>query len=57
MHASIEVSSRVVMWRNCILIIFVGVVLIFLPPYSPDLNPIEESFSCGKLRLLNKLRY
>ncbi|TFK96441.1 hypothetical protein BDV98DRAFT_479117, partial [Pterulicium gracile] len=21
--------------------------LIFLPPYSPDFNPIEESFSCG----------
>ncbi|KAJ8508493.1 hypothetical protein ONZ45_g9242 [Pleurotus djamor] len=25
-----------------------GVVLIFLPPYSPDFNPIEESFSCVK---------
>jgi len=25
-----------------------GVVLVFLPPYSPDLNPIEESFSFGK---------
>ena len=25
-----------------------GQVLIFLPPYSPDFNPIEESFSCGK---------
>jgi transposase len=22
-----------------------GVVLAFLPPYSPDLNPIEEFFS------------
>jgi transposase len=22
-----------------------GVVLAFLPPYSPDFNPIEESFS------------
>ena len=22
-------------------------VLLFLPPYSPDFNPIEESFSCG----------
>jgi transposase len=21
-------------------------LLVFLPPYSPDLNPIEESFSC-----------
>jgi transposase len=25
-----------------------GHLLIFLPPYSPDYNPIEESFSCGK---------
>jgi transposase len=24
-----------------------GCVLLFLPPYSPDFNPIEESFSCG----------
>ena len=24
-----------------------GRVLLFLPPYSPDFNPIEESFSCG----------
>jgi transposase len=24
-----------------------GQVLVFLPPYSPDFNPIEESFSCG----------
>jgi hypothetical protein len=22
-------------------------MLLFLPPYSPDLNPIEESFSAG----------
>lgn len=25
-----------------------GVILAFLPPYSPDLNPIEESFSVLK---------
>jgi len=25
-----------------------GCLLIFLPPYSPDFNPIEESFSCLK---------
>lgn len=24
-------------------------VLLFLPPYSPDLNPIEESFSAGNI--------
>ena len=22
-----------------------GIMLLYLPPYSPDLNPIEESFS------------
>jgi hypothetical protein len=27
------------------LIIATGVHLVFLPPYSPDLNPIEEAFS------------
>lgn len=25
-----------------------GVLLVFLPPYSPDFNPIEESFSTCK---------
>jgi len=25
-----------------------GVILEFLPPYSPDLNPIEEAFSAIK---------
>jgi transposase len=25
-----------------------GCRLLFLPPYSPDLNPIEESFSCRR---------
>lgn len=25
-----------------------GILLVFLPPYSPDFNPIEESFSCVK---------
>ena len=24
------------------------VAMVFLPPYSPDFNPIEESFSCGE---------
>ena len=22
-----------------------GIILVYLPPYSPDLNPIEESFA------------
>lgn len=26
---------------------YIGSVLLFLPPYSPDFNPIEESFSAG----------
>ena len=26
-----------------------GCILKFLPPYSPDMNPIEESFSAGKV--------
>ena len=26
----------------------VGALMIFLPPYSPDLNPIEETFSSVK---------
>ena len=30
-----------------------GCLLIFLPPYSPDFNPIEESFSCCKLQLIH----
>jgi hypothetical protein len=29
----------------------IGYELLFLPPYSPDYNPIEESFSCGKYQL------
>lgn len=29
----------------------VGALLLYLPPYSPDLNPIEEAFSCIKASL------
>ena len=29
----------------------VGAILIYLPPYSPDLNPIEEAFSSVKAYL------
>ena len=28
-----------------------GILLFFLPPYSPDLNPIEEAFSYVKTYL------
>jgi len=31
----------------CHLLAKLGNLLIFLPPYSPDFNPIEESFSAG----------
>jgi len=31
-----------------------GHVLLFLPPYSPDFNPIEESFGCGMSHKLHK---
>ena len=26
----------------------VGILVLFLPPNSPDLNPIDETFSYGK---------
>jgi transposase len=32
-------------------IIATGAVVLFLPPYSPDLNPIEKFFSKLKARL------
>jgi len=28
-----------------------GIMLLYLPPYSPDLSPIEESFSTWKAEL------
>ncbi|KIM66078.1 hypothetical protein SCLCIDRAFT_111275 [Scleroderma citrinum Foug A] len=31
--------------------LFTGCILLFLPPYSPDLNPIKESFSAHKFFL------
>lgn len=32
-----------------------GSLLVFLPPYSPDFNPIEESFSCGMSTLSSQV--
>lgn len=29
-----------------------GCLLLYLPPYSPDLNPIEESFSARTLHIV-----
>ena len=34
------------MWLG--LILTRGMQLLYLPPYSPDFNPIEEAFSCIK---------
>jgi transposase len=35
-----------------------GILLVFLPPYSPDLNPIEESFSfCESLSVIVMSNY
>jgi transposase len=34
---------------NCVpLLKLIGAILIYLPPYSPDFNPIEEAFSAIK---------
>jgi transposase len=27
------------------------IIMIYLPPYSPDFNPIEKVFACFKMRL------
>src|SRR5258708_18288295 len=34
-----------------------GCVLLFLPPYSPDFNPIKESFSCSDVQHCRCLRF
>jgi transposase len=30
------------------------IIMIYLPPYSPDFNPIEKVFACFKMRLQRK---
>jgi len=35
----------------------IGARLIYLPPYSPDFNPIEEAFSSIKATLQRNERY
>jgi len=42
MLMSYDVADHQVLQRLCD---NAGVVLAFLPPYSPDFNPIEESFA------------
>jgi len=34
---------------------YLGCLLIYLPPYSPDMNPIEESFSTCAHVFISKL--
>ena len=34
----------------------VGCFMLFLPPYSPDLNLIEESFSLGKWSVIHVVK-
>jgi transposase len=38
---------------QCLLTTFIGCLIIYLPAYSPDLNPIEESFIARKLSQLH----
>ena len=33
------------------LLLDAGILLIYLPPYSPDFNPVEQVFSCVKYYL------
>jgi transposase len=33
-----------------------GARLLYLPPYSPDLNPIENAFAKPALRVCDRLR-
>ena len=35
----------------CVLIVAVGATLLYLPPYSPDFNPIENAFAKFKTHL------
>ena len=41
-------NKSVLILDNCAIHKSAGCLLIFLPPYFPDLNPIEENFSAGK---------
>ena len=50
-NASIHKSKR-----SKELISAAGCKLLFLPPYSPDLNPIEKSWAKLKFRVREKLR-
>lgn len=44
------ISSR---WQFTSPLDSLGCILVYLPPYPPDLNPIEESFSACMFRILS----
>jgi len=48
-HEVIEAQGKFICFTDSVLSLkyIAGSMLIFLPPYSPYLNPIEESFSAG----------
>ena len=44
----LNVVCTCILTSNRYLFVCTGAKLIYLPPYSPDLNPIEEAFSFMK---------
>lgn len=52
-NASVHHSRKEFLMEACLLR---GVWLLFLPPYSPDLNPIEESFGVLKSHICRTYR-
>lgn len=41
----VTAMGKILYFLRDIYLIFIGCKLVYLPGYSPDLNPIEESFS------------
>lgn len=53
----VHAAGQLLLFQGCnISEIFTGCLILYLPAYSPDLNPIEESFSACKSGPI-KLRY
>jgi transposase len=48
-NAPVHHGGRIAELCNCL-----NVLLVYLPPYSPDLNPIEKVFSVLKCQLKRK---
>lgn len=48
MQEIVEANGRLYLsGHHALLTTIVGCILKFLPPHSPDMNPIEESFALG----------